>query len=313
MIQTVTGQISKNEISGNTLIHEHISCVSNDMLHAFGKRWLDKDVLIEHCSKILAIMRKNYGLELMVDGTPLDLGRDAKVLKEVSERSGVKIVASSGLYIYPSMVTLSNTEEDIAGWFLDEALNGMENTSIKPGILKCATDNSGISEENERRIGALGRVQAKSNLPLYIHTLHQEGTVKKALEILMDRGANPQKIIIGHLDDSCDYEYIKKLLDYGCYVSFDRRHYTSDYTETVAKTLVKLCECGYSKRLLVSDDCCLYSDFCRDGSKWTRPEDIKDTLAYVFEDLKNAFIKYGGEKSAYDRITSQNALCIMDV
>ncbi|MBE6696666.1 MAG: hypothetical protein E7587_09490 [Ruminococcaceae bacterium] len=313
MIQTVTGEISKNEISGSTLIHEHICCVSNDMLHAFGKRWLDKDVLIEHCSKILCDMKKSYGLELLVDGTPLDLGRDAKVLKEVSERSGVKIVASSGLYIYPSMVTLSNTEEDIAGWFFNEVSNGMENTSIKPGILKCATDNSGISEDNERRLGALGRVQAKSGLPLYIHTLHQEGTVQKALEILFDRGANLQKIIIGHLDDSCDYEYIKKLLSYGCYVSFDRRHYTVHYTETVAKTLVKLCEKGYSDRLLVSDDCCLYSDFCREGSKWTRAEDIKDTLAYVFEALKKSFIEHGGRESSYNRITSQNTLSIMDV
>ena len=98
MIQTVTGAISEN-FNKKVLIHEHVSCVSNDMLHAFGRKWLDESELIERSVKIIASMKERYGLGMIVDGTPLDLGRNAKILKEISERSGVKILASCGLYI----------------------------------------------------------------------------------------------------------------------------------------------------------------------------------------------------------------------
>ena len=107
MIQTVTHSATKEEI-GKTLIHEHIRCVSNDMLNAFGDRWLSENELTERAVKIITAMKEKYGLDTIVDGTPIDLGRNAGVLKRISELSGVKIVASSGLYHYPSFVTLSN-------------------------------------------------------------------------------------------------------------------------------------------------------------------------------------------------------------
>ena len=312
MIQTVKGALKTN-FTENILIHEHICCVSNDMLHAFGDRWLKREDLINHSAKILRDMKEKYGLGLLVDGTPLDLGRNAEMLLEISMRSDVEILASCGLYIYPSMITMSNTEEELAELFLEEATHGLDNTSIKPGILKCATDNYGITEENERRIGALGRVQAKSGLPIYVHTLHQENTAIKALNILTERGADRNKIIMGHLDDECSYEYITNLLKEGCYVSFDRRHYTEKYTQIVAKMLVQLCEKGYSDRLLISNDTCIYSDFCSKGNKWLKPSEAKNTLGYVFEDLQKEFYKYGGDESLYKRILTQNALKILDV
>lgn len=312
MIQTVTGSIAKEEI-GRALIHEHISCASNDMIRAFGKRWLDENKLIDRALKIVNAMKDRYGLDTIVDGTPIDLGRNAGVLKRLSELSGVKIIASSGLYHYPSFVTLTNSEKTMAQWFLDEIENGLDGTSVKPGILKCATDNLGISAENEKRIGALGRVQKESGLPLYLHTLHQEGTLKKALGILLDRGADPEKIIVGHLDDKCDFEYASNIIKLGCYVTFDRRQITPDYTEKVAKTLVRLFDGGYGDRLLVSNDCCIYSDFCLPGNKWVKPEDIQNTMGYALDELKGEFLKQGGGENEYNEMITKNVQNALDV
>lgn len=312
MIQTVTGAISEN-FNKKVLIHEHISCVSNDMLQAFGRKWLDESELIERSVKIIASMKERYGLGMIVDGTPLDLGRNAKILKEISEKSGVKILASCGLYIYPSMISLSNSEEDLANIFLEETENGLDRSDIKPGILKCATDNLGITEENERKIGALGRVQAKTGLPLYIHTLHQDSTVKKALNILFDRGATPEKIIIGHFDESCSFEYICDLLKSGCYACFDRRHYTDAYTCGVAEMLVRLNERGYGDKLLVSNDTCIYSDFCSVGNKWLKFSEIPNTLGFVFDELKEKFCEYGGNIESYDKMLCANPLKVLNI
>ena len=312
MIQTVTGEISKKEISGNALIHEHICCVSNDMLHAFGKRWLDKEELLRHAAKILTDMKNKYSLDLLVDATPIDLGRDVKLLKRISELTGVKIVASSGLYMYSSMVTLSNVEEDIADWFYDECVRGMENSEILPGILKCAADNSNIAEENEKRIGAMARVQAKTGLPIYLHTLHQGDSAIKALKIMLSRGADPKKIIIGHFDDTFTYDYARIFLDQGCRISIDRCNYKETYAEQVAKMLIILHEAGYGEQLLLSNDACLYSDFCRPGSKWVDSENLKSSIAYAFEEVKNKFISFGANIGDYEKMISKNVLEAID-
>jgi phosphotriesterase-related protein len=312
MIQTVTHRAAKEEI-GKTLIHEHIRCASNDMLSAFGDKWLSESELLGRALEIITAMKERYGLDTIVDGTPIDLGRNAKILKKLSELSGVKIVASSGLYHYPSFVTLTNSEQTMAEWFLDEIKNGLDGTSVRPGILKCATDNLGISEENKKRIGALGRVQGESGLPLYLHTLHQEGTLKKALGILLDRGADPEKIIVGHLDDACDFEYTEKIIRLGCYVSFDRRQAAPDHTEKVAKTMVRLFDGGYGSRLLVSNDCCIYSDFCPPQNKWVSPDNIRDSMGYALDGLKAEFLKQGGSEAAFNQMITANARDSLDV
>ena len=311
MIQTVTGALSKN-FQGNVLMHEHIRCVSNDMLKAFGKKWLDDDAFIEHALKILKILKEDYAVGLIVDGTPMDLGRDVSVLRELSLRSGVEIVASSGLYNYPSMLTFNKSEEAMASWFLEEIANGIENTSIKPGILKCATDNYGITEENERRIGALARVQAQTGFPLYVHCLHQGDTARKAWRILTERGAEPSKIIMGHIA-RCPYEYIADFLDEGCYVCIDQCHCFSKDIERIAKTLVRLNERGYGERVLLSNDCCIYSDFCESGKEWTEVTQVKETFGYIFEAVREGFYKCGGDETAYQKMVGQNALKMLDI
>lgn len=310
MIAT-TGTLSKN-FHGSVLAHEHIRCVSNDMLKAFGKKWLDDDAFIEHALKILKILKEDYAVGLIVDGMPMDLGRDVSVLRELSLRSGVEIVASSGLYNYPSMLTLNKSEEAMANWFLEEIANGIENTFIKPGILKCATDNYGITEENERLIGAIARVQVQTGFSLYVHCLHQGDTARKAWRILTERGAEPSKIIMGHIA-RCPYEYIADFLDEGCYVCIDQCHCFPKEADRIAQTLVHLHERGYGERLLLSNDCCMYSDFCESGKEWTEVTQVKETFGCIFETVREGFYKCGGDESAYQKMACKNALNALNI
>lgn len=61
----------------------------------------------------------------MVDATPIDLGRDILLLKEVSQLSGVKIVASTGFYYLQSIEAFNNTAEELAEWLINECKNGI--------------------------------------------------------------------------------------------------------------------------------------------------------------------------------------------
>ena len=149
MIQTVTGPVCDSTYT-KILMHEHIRCASNDMLQTFGNEWLDNNFLIEYSSKILLSLKEKYNVGMIVDGTPIDSGRDIRTLEKISQKSGVKIVASTGLYSFQSMITVNRDEDEIASWFIKEFESGIEGTNIKPGILKCACDDCGITLDNAK-------------------------------------------------------------------------------------------------------------------------------------------------------------------
>ena len=134
MIQTVKGRAEKA-----------------DFIKAFGKKWLDRDLLARYAADVLINAKKEYNIGLIVDGTPIDLGRDISLLKKVSEESGVEIVASSGFYWFPSFEFTSNDARYIGELIIHECENGMEETGIKPDILKCAAGYLGFSNEISKR------------------------------------------------------------------------------------------------------------------------------------------------------------------
>jgi hypothetical protein len=134
MIQTVTGAINKTDL-GAVLMHEHISCKSLSFDAAFGEKWLDKTKLKNLACETLEQTHQKYNLGLMVDGTPIDLGRDATLLKEVSELSGVKIVASTGFYYLQSIEAFNNSPQELAKGLIKECKNGIVN-----GLIICVSN-----------------------------------------------------------------------------------------------------------------------------------------------------------------------------
>ena len=96
MVNTVLGPVAA-EALGQTLMHEHITCADWSMRMNFGDKFLQYDKLVEMAAGQLKKL-KEYGVTTFVDGTAVNLGRDIHLLRDVSERSGVNVVASSGFY-----------------------------------------------------------------------------------------------------------------------------------------------------------------------------------------------------------------------
>lgn len=88
-------------------------------------------------------------------------------------------MASTGFYTYLDMLTASKSSKEISEWILYECENGIEGTDIKPGMLKCAVDTEEY-EHNFKRLEALGIVQCKTGLPLYLHCNHSNNVLDNA-------------------------------------------------------------------------------------------------------------------------------------
>lgn len=314
MIQTVTGAINKEDF-GAVLMHEHISCASLSFSKAFHSVWLDSAQLRALSCDTLKQTSKKYKLGLMVDGTPVDLGRNVTLLREISEHSGVNIVASSGFYYLESIETINNEPQELAKWLIQECRNGIEDTDIKPGILKCATGDLGITADNRKKLSALGIVQRQTGLPIYVHCFHNDDVAHKQIEILLENGANIEKIIIGHTAIRPDVEYLENILKHGCYICMDQCHCYNDKIHLIADTLVQLCQKGYAGKILISNDYCIHNDSFRREENGLHLSAIQhaEGLGYVLGRLHNEYISANGSEKDWETMICKNPIHVLDV
>ncbi len=314
MIKTVLGDI-KN-IDGSILMHEHIQCVSDSMLRILGNKWLDEKQMEDYASEVLSAIKKDFGVSVYVDGTPSDLGRNAKLLKNISKRTGVHIVASSGLYHFPSALTSARTPEQLAGIFLSECFNGLEGTDIRPGILKCAAGGSQLTDDEKVRLTAIGITQKKTGLAIYVHSCHKENVTNEIIDILTESGVEPRKIVIGHAALRPNADFLEAIIKRGCYICIDQCFpENKEILEKTAIAVSELCSRGFEDNIICSLDRCIYSDFApEDNTGLNHSTDYHiSNIAFLFEGMFPAFERHGCTKKQCKKFVHDNPLKILNI
>ena len=76
-IQGVFGAIDPAQL-GQTLIHEHLTCADWSMRMNFGQKFFDFDQVAAMAVGQLN-RAKDLGVRTVVDGTPINLGRDIQI------------------------------------------------------------------------------------------------------------------------------------------------------------------------------------------------------------------------------------------
>ncbi len=311
MIRTVLGDINPQE-NKNILMHEHIQCLSNDMKVAFSDKWLDEEKLENYAVEVLKILKEKFGLGTFVDGTAIDLGRNAALLKSVSQKSGVNIVASTGLYYYPSMLSCMRSAEELAEIFLYECENGLDSTDAKPGILKCAADGV-LTKDTEKRLSALSIVQAKTKLPMYVHCSHNDNIAPRMMRIFESRNVNPKKTIFGHVSRRLNTDYLETILKEGYYICIDQSWKGQE--EFIAKEVFKICEKGYENKILFSHDYPLYNDFetaSKTGKDFVLERPI-NRISFLYNLIIPELKKLGFSDSTCDKFLKLNAIQALQI
>ena len=94
-INTVLGEIDSKDI-GRCLMHEHVLCANWTAIMNYPG-WINREEVIDLAVRMLKRV-KRYGFQTFVDGTVPGLGRDVSILKEVSEKAEMNIIAATGQY-----------------------------------------------------------------------------------------------------------------------------------------------------------------------------------------------------------------------
>jgi phosphotriesterase-related protein len=294
-IQTVLGPIEPSKL-GVTLIHEHILC---DFIGAdeAGPHRYDADEVAEVMLPHLERLRQAGGQSL-VDCSPKYLGRDVKLLKRLAEASGLNIITNTGLYKEPSLpkYALEGSADSTAGDWSREALEGMEGTGIRPGIIKIAVEEGPLSEVHEKIVRAAARAHLRTGLTIVAHTGNGEAGLHE-LEVLAEEGVAAEAFIWAHADNEANPRFRREAAARGAWIELDGIG-MSEYDKQISM-IHALLEAGFEKRLLVSQD-----------AGWYTVGEPRGGTPRPYEKLLTEFLpaleKSGVPRATLDRLVIEN-------
>ena len=254
-INTVLGPIAPSQL-GFTLMHEHVVVCASGLYESYPDL-LGSD---REARAIACLQRaKAGGIDTIVDATTFDLGRNAPLLAAVAKGSGVNIINVTGWWLDVPRFMHGVGPNQMAREFIRDILEGFRGTSIKAGLLKCAADAEGVTPQLETMARAVARAHRETGVPIMVHSFPTGHVARRQIKIFKEEGVDLTRVKIDHSNDTTDTEYLKWILDQGCYLGLDRYpgRNVSPHMRTI--TLKKLLDDGYGDRLCPSHDCiCLH-------------------------------------------------------
>ena len=291
-VHTVRGPIDPDQL-GFTHTHEHILCDAR-MTHRTEPPSRGAYMLLDDRERAVTELGKfkDLGGGGMVELTTAAWGRDIKVLKRISEESGVHIVATAGFYTWPFIPRQVDERPitQLADDLIVELTKGADGADTTAGILKSAIHYDRIGGVEEKCLRAVARASIATGAAITTHTngqRHQEipgGNVgMQHVRILREEGVSLDRLVVGHTDEHPDINFLSELAELGCYVQFDvidKTHYLLDLTR--AKLIRELIRRGHLNRLLLGTDRCRHSELYeeRGGVGYTY---ILDTFVGMLE------------------------------
>ena len=254
-INSVLGPIDSSDL-GFTLMHEHVMVAASGLSKSYpdllGPNREERAVA---CLK----KAKAEGINTLLDATTFDLGRDPEMLRHVAYESGVNLINVTGWWLDVPRFMLGVGANQMADEFIRDINEGFRGTDVKAGMLKCAADFEGVTAPLETMTRAVAKAHLQTGVPIMVHSYPAGHVAKRQIEIFREEGVDLTRVKIDHSNDTTDTEYLKWILDQGCFLGLDRYpgRLVSPHMRTV--TLKRLMDMGYGERLCPSHDCiCLH-------------------------------------------------------
>lgn len=254
-VQTVTGT-AKTEDLGTTLIHEHVLIgYPGWQLDAKAPRFIREDAMQRGVDQLQEL--ESLGLGTFVDPCPMDLGRDVEFLAELSQRSGMRIVCTTGAYFEAEGLTYTFSQlpvEDITEIYVKEISDGIGETGIKAGAVKIATGSRVVSEYERKLVTAGARAAKETGVPIISHT-QDASCGHDQIDLVTGEDVPVHRLLVGHSDGTEDRWYQRSLAERGAYVGFDRfglSLFIPD--EKRIENVLALAKAGHTERIMLSHD-----------------------------------------------------------
>ena len=268
-VNTVRGAIDTASL-GVTLMHEHVFVLSAEIMQNFPESWGDEARRVTDAITRLNEL-KARGVDTIVDLTVIGLGRYIPRIARVAAATDLNIVVATGVYTYndvPMYFHFQGPGTELGGpemmtdMFVRDIEEGIADTGIKAAILKCATDQPGVTPGVERVLRAVAQAHRRTGVPISTHT---HARTRRGLEqqgIFAEEGVDLSRVVIGHSGDTTDIDYLEELIANGSYLGMDR--FGIDVLlpfEDRVNTVARMCERGHADKMVLSQDAACFNDW----------------------------------------------------
>ncbi|GAA2549880.1 phosphotriesterase-related protein [Mycolicibacterium diernhoferi] len=267
-VETARGPVRTADL-GVTLMHEHVFIMSTEVAENYPDAWGDEDRRIADAITRLDEL-KSRGVDTVVDLTVIGLGRYLPRIAAIAAATEINIVVATGLYTYNDVPmrfhfqgpgTLLDGPEIMTEMFVRDITEGIAGTGIKAAILKCATDEPGVTPGVERVLRAVAGAHRETGVPISTHTHAGSRRGLEQQRIFAEEGVDLSRVVIGHSGDSTDLDYLEELIAGGSYLGMDR--FGVDLIlpfEQRVDTVARMCERGHAEKMVLSHDASCYFD-----------------------------------------------------
>lgn len=201
---------------GFTLSHEHVCYIPHEV---FSDRAEAAAAMVRKLKEA-----KAGGIDTIIDLTTSTDWRDVRFGEEVSSKSGVNLVVSTGFRFAPESYN-AQTVDQIAETYVREIEHGIEDTGIKAGVIKAAAVAATVTPAEEKGIRAAARASKATGVPIETHTDARRRGGETQAAILEAEGVSPARVSLGHSDDTEDVNYLIGLAKRGYTIGIDHVFY----------------------------------------------------------------------------------------
>ncbi len=269
-VETVLGPVQTSQL-GQTLMHEHIFVRSEPAYMSFPHLWDEERWVAEAVARLQEAAAE--GVRTLVDLTVMGLGRDVRLVQRIARQvPQLNIIVATGIYIYsddemPRAFRALNADQ-LAELFVRDIRQGIQGTEVKAAIIKCVTDEPGVTPQVEKVLRAAARAHLQTGVPISTHTHSWTRRGLDQQRIFKEEGVDLSRVVIGHSGDTDDYEYLVQLMENGSYIGMDRfgiypvpaaSHFPT--FEKRVEVVAELCRRGYAERMVLSHDASVYIDW----------------------------------------------------
>jgi len=263
IVRTVLGDIDPAAL-GATYVHEHLildsPLIAKEMAHIHLPSV--EDAVAE--AKLAAAA----GAAAMVDAMPCAGGRHPDRLAKVSRRSGIHVVATTGLhtekYYASHRWALELDVEVAAELFRADIAEGIDRfdytgpvvqrSEVRAGIIKIATAAAQPNERARRLFAAAVAAHTATGAPILTHCEAGVGAMEQ-VELLTDLGMDLSRVVISHTDKVADPRYHDALLATGVNLEYDQALRQDPNEETgTAWLLAEMVRDGFADQIMLGTD-----------------------------------------------------------
>jgi phosphotriesterase-related protein len=208
-------------------------------------------------------------VDTIVDLTVIGLGRYVPRIEQIARQTKINIIVATGVYTYHAAPnyfhfrgpgTVLGGPELMVEMFVRDINDGIAETGVKAGILKCATDEPGVTKDVERILRATAQAHRQTGVPISTHTHAATRVGLEQQRIFREEGVDLTRVVIGHSGDTTDLGYLEELVGNGSYIGMDRFGIDTILSfEDRVKTVAAMCRRGHAGKMVLSHDAACYN------------------------------------------------------